>query len=477
MGPEISSQISLRQQVLNRKADLYKSLHLTTWECLIAKPLVTLAMPVNLFVTALVTKVYPLSNPMIGLFSSLPFLANFLQLAALPFISKLKSSKGITIVFAVLNLLTWIWLGFMLPYIPRHDPNAAGKWLCTWFLISSFFWAICSVTWNSWIQDWFPTAIRGKYFGFRNALGQIATLVFMLLMGFLLYKWDYSVEIFQVIIFGSVFFRFISIGLQIATPLQTHKNTVVQEPNFSIQVSLLKKSHSFLIFTFSGVVFFFAAYCFGPFYQVFMTEHLNLSGWDLGLVNTLTQLGGVLSLPAWGLLIDRHGNKSVMVFSLVLWQLQNFLWCILEPHNRWLLYPMWTFGGIASAGFLLGQFTLLLKLIPAEAKDLAIGFNLAVTSLIAALAPILGGYFINWGLLHTTDVFFVFHLCFLVQPIFAIISALILFSVTEKSASSLTEVIYSMRNLRTLSGVLGLSFFVENTFFRSVLKKSRLDKF
>jgi hypothetical protein len=97
--------------------------------------------------------------------------------------------------------------------------------------------------------------------------------------------------------------------------------------------------------------------------------------------------------------------------------------------------------------------------------------------LIAALAPILGGYFINWGLLHTTDVFLVFHLCFLVQPIFAIISALILLSVTEKSASSLTEVIYSMRNLRTLSGVLGLSFFVENIFFRSVLKKSRLDKF
>ena len=466
MGSDFSSQMTIRQQVLKRKADLYLSLRLTTWECLIAKPIVTIAMPMNLFVTALVTKVYPLSNPMIGLFSALPFVANFLQLAALPLISKFKSSKALTIVFAALNTLTWLWLALMLPHIPRHDPNAAGKWLCIWFLISSFCWALCSVTWNSWIQEWFPLAIRGKYFGFRNALGQLATLVFMLLMGFLLYKWDYSVQIFQAIIFGAIFFRLISIGMQIACPTQLHKHAVTQEPEFSEQVQLLKKSRPFLLFTLSGVLYFFAAYCFGPFYQVFMTEHLNMSGWDLGLVNTLYQLGGVLSLPAWGRLIDRHGNKSVMVFSLVLWQLQNFLWCFLEPHNRWLLYPMWTFGGIASAGFLLGQFTLLLKLMPGQAKDLAIGFNLAVTSLVAAIAPILGGIAINWGLLHTGNTFFVYHLCFLVQPIFAIISAFILLSVTEKSASPIEDVIYAMRNLRTLSGVLGLSFFVENIFFR-----------
>jgi MFS family permease len=466
MGSALSNLMTPRQLLLERKASLQKSLYLTTWECLIAKPIVTIALPINLFVTALVTKVYPLSNPMIGLFSALPFVANFLQLAALPFLSRFKSSKKLTIGFAGLNALSWLWLAIILPHIPRHDPNVAGLWLCSWFLISSIFWALCSVTWNSWIQEWFPLVIRGKYFGFRNALGQFGTVIFMLAVGYMLYKWDYSVGIFQIIIYIAVFFRIISMILQMATTAKPHRHAVVQISDFNEQITSLKKSRSYLTFTVSGIIFFFAAYCFGPFYQVFMTEHLGLSGWDLGVVNTLTQLGGVLSLPAWGRLIDRHGNKSVMVFSLVLWQLQNFAWCILVPHNRWLLYPMWTFGGVASAGFLLGQFTLLLKLIPANAKDLAIGFNLAVTSLVAAIAPVIGGFLINYMQNKTHDVYFVFHTCFLVQPIFAIISALVLLSVDEKAASPLSDVVDAMRDLRTLSGVLGLSFFVETVFFR-----------
>jgi len=471
MGSALSNLMTPRQQLLARKARLQKSLYLTTWECLIAKPIVTIALPINLFVTALVTKVYPLSNPMIGLFSALPFVANFLQLAALPFISKFKSSKKLTIGFAGLNALTWVWLALMLPHIPRHDPNAAGTWLCSWFLISSLCWALCSVTWNSWIQEWFPLAIRGKYFGFRNALGQLGTVIFMLVMGYMLYKWDYSVGVFQAIIYGSVFLRVISMILQLVCPAEPHRHLVSQASDFTQQVSALKKSRSFLIFTLSGIVFFFAAYCFGPFYQVFMTEHLGLSGWDLGVVNTLTQLGGVLSLPAWGRLIDRHGNKSVMVFSLVIWQLQNFAWCFLVPHNRWLLYPMWAFGGVANAGFLLGQFTLLLKLIPSNAKDLAIGFNLAVTSLVAAVAPVLGGFLISYLQNKTNDVYFAYHLCFLIQPVFAIISAIVLISVDEKAASPLSEVVDAMRDLRTLSGVLGLSFFVELLFFRERAEK------
>ena len=39
-----------------------------------------------------------------------------------------------------------------------------------------------------------------------------------------------------------------------------------------------------------------------------------------------------------------------------------------------------------SAGFVLGQFTMVLKLIPSEAKQLALGLNLALTALVAAAA-------------------------------------------------------------------------------------------
>jgi MFS family permease len=204
-----------------------------------------------------------------------------------------------------------------------------------------------------------------------------------------------------------------------------------------------------------------------------MFEQLGLTAFQVGLLATLAQLSGALSLPAWGQLLDRYGNKAVMTFSLILWQAQNFLWCFLDPDNRDILYAMWIWGGATSAGFVLGQFTILLRLIPPTAKNLAIGVNLAVTSLVAASAPITGGAVLTWALGRWSDPLAVHHACFLLQPVLALLGSFLLLRVHEPQASSLTMVFGAMRNIRTLSGVLGLSFLVNYVFYRA--QKPRAD--
>ncbi len=233
------------------------------------------------------------------------------------------------------------------------------------------------------------------------------------------------------------------------------------------QLQVVLRSQSLLVFIAFGAVWSFAANCFGPFYHVFMFDQLGLSALEVGLLATLAQLSGGLSLPAWGHLLDRYGNKSVMTFSLLLWQAQNFLWCFLTVENRNILYAMWIWGGATSAGFILGQFTFLLRLLPLEAKNLAIGVNLAVTSLVAAIAPITGGAVLTWALTRWSDPFAVHHVCFLVQPVLAMVGAFLLLRVHEPRASSLTMVFGAMRNIRTLSGVFGLGFLVNYVFYRA----------
>jgi hypothetical protein len=153
-----------------------------------------------------------------------------------------------------------------------------------------------------------------------------------------------------------------------------------------------------------------------------------------------------------------------MVLSLIFWQLSMFLWCLVDPGNRVMLYGLWTWIGATSAGFVLGQFTFGLRLIPVEAKLLAIGFNLAVTSLVAAVAPVLGGWVISrapagWG-----GPLEVYHACFAVQPVIALLGAFLLLRVREPAASPFSAVVGAMRNIRTLGGVLGLSFLVNHVF-------------
>ncbi len=437
-----------------------------------AMPLVTMSLPVNVFMTALVAKAYVLPKLTIGLISALPFIANFLQIFSAPFIARWRPPKFVTVTAASCHLVTWIALSLILPWVPRDDPTTAGRVLIVWFLVSSFFAAIAGVSWNAWIQEWVPGRLRGKYFGRRNGTLQISTLTFVLAAGWALAHWEYSIPVFQGIIAVAAAMRVCSLRWQSQTPSLPRKPDPATALPLRRQIDVVLQSRSLLVFVAFGAVWSFAANCFGPFYHLFMFEELGFSAFDVGVLFTLAQLGGALSLPAWGPLLDRYGNKAVMTVSLILWQVQNLLWCFLTPQNSELLYAMWLWGGITSAGFILGQFTILLRLIPVEAKNLAIGVNLAVTSLFAALAPITGGKILTWALARwSADPLVVYHVCFVLQPVLALGGCLLLLRVHEPQASSLTMVFGAMRNIRTLSGLLGLTFLTNYIFFKAPRKE------
>ncbi|WP_233256614.1 MFS transporter [Opitutus sp. ER46] len=460
------------QPAAGRKEDLEKSLRLCIQDGLAAMPIVTMSLPVNVFITALVTKGWVLPKPAIGLLCAMPFAANFVQVFAVPYLSRLRPPKTLTVVTASLNLLCWFLLAALLEVVPRDQPNVAAAWFIGWFFVASIFAALAGVTWNAWIQEWVPSRLRGKYFGHRNRLLQISLLSFLLITGWVLAHWEYSVRAFQAVIVGSGLLRVASLYWQWVSPTQPHRHVEVPTLSFHAQLAVLRRSHSLLWFIAFGATWSFAANCFGPFYQVFMFEQLGFSAWDVGVLSTVSALGGALSLPAWGRLLDRYGNRPVMAVSLLVWQGVNVLWCTLTPSSNTLLYLIWALGGmtsmgaIASAGFVLGQFTILLRLIPLEAKSLAIGLNLAVTSLAAAIAPVIGGGVLSWALTRWTDAVAVYHACFLLQPVLATAGCLLLLRVHEPQASPLTMVFGAMRNIRTLSGVLGLDFLVNYVFYR-----------
>lgn len=453
------------------KADLLRSLRLCTAEGLMAAPIVTMSLPVNVFLTALVTKAIPLPKVTIGLISALPFLGNFLQIFVAPFLARLRPPKTITVVAAACHCVLWASFGVLLHWIPRDDPATAGRWLIGWFLLSSCFGAVAGVSWNAWIQEWVPGRLRGKYFGRRNSMTQLSTLTFVMVSGWVLAHWEYTIWAFQAIVALAVFMRYFSLRWQWRSPTRPRRQSLAPALPIGDQLGIVLKSRSLLLFIAFGAVWSFAANCFGPFYHVFMFEQLDLTAFDVGILITLSQLGGALSMPAWGRLLDRYGNKSVMTVSLILWQSPNFLWCFLTRDNAHWLYAMWIAGGVTSAGFVLGQFTLLLRLIPIEAKNLAIGVNLASTSLVAASAPIIGGSILSYALSGSSNAMTIYHWCFLAQPLLAFAGCALLYRIHEPQASSLTMVFGAMRNIRTLGGVLGLGFLINYIFYRPPAKR------
>lgn len=449
-----------------RKQALATSLRLCTIEGLAATPLVMMSLPVNIVLVALFTKVFELPKSSIGLITALPFACNFLQLFLSPFLSRWRSAKTVTLVASLCHLASWIAFAILLSFLPRDDARLAGYWLAAWFFISSFCQSITGISWSAWIQEWIPSRLRGKYFGRRNRLIQISNLAFLLLAGWALSRWDYALPVFQILILTAAALRALSIYWQFKMPARARHPDPAQPLSLSRQISLLRHAVSFRRFVFFGAVWSFGANAFGPFYHVFMFEELALSAFQVGQLSIIAALGAALSMPAWGQFLDRFGNKSVMAVSLILWQTQNLVWCFLTPENRDLLYPMWAWGGITSAGFFLGMFTLLLKLLPPEARNLAIGYNVAVTSLFAALAPALGGFLLTWALNTYSNPLAIYHLAFLVQPILALAAVFLLLRVEEPAAAPLGQVVGAMRNIRSISSVFGLGFLMNYVFYR-----------
>lgn len=452
-----------------RKENLARSFRLCTGEGLVAMPIVLITQPVNVVLAALFTKLLHLPNHTIGIISALPFVCNFLQVGLSPLLARWFSAKSISLVGSGLHTLAWTVFCVMLGFLPTDDPVAAGLWVGLWFFASSFCSSITGVSWNAWVQEWVPARLRGKYFGRRNRLLQFSSLSFLLLAGWVLATWNYSRTAFQLVVALAVSLRLLSILWQIRMPTEATARPPVRSASFSAQLLTLRQNQPYLRFIVFGVVWSFASNLFGPFYHVFMFQELNLSAFNVGLLSVCAACGAALTMPAWGALLDRFGNKGVMAVSFALWQAQNFGWCFITPDNSEWLYVMWIFGGATNAGFFLGMFTLMLKLLPVPARNLAIGVNLAITSLFAAVAPVIGGAILENFLIGRASLG-VYHACFLVQPLLSIIVLWLLLRIREPAASSLTHVVGAMSNVRTIASLSGLSFLANYIYYRNPRK-------
>lgn len=457
---------------------MHRNLRLCTEEGLFATPWSIVSVPGNVFLAALLTSVLGVSESAYGWIVSLPAWANALQLLSIPWLSRYVSARNLTLWFSTANALLWLLFVSTVHLIPTESPQLMGRLLILYFLLISFTLSISAVSWMSWIQEWIPERVRGKYFGKRNRAMGLISVAFILLAGETFARMGESLLAFQALIGVCVLLRLLSIYLisHIYTPW-SKPEPMIHADWRSRYGDLLKPGgfRSYLIF---AALLAFGFSIVGPFAPVFMTQFLDFSIGRQTHLLILASMASALAMPFWGRLCDRFGCRPVIITTGILWMVQNYLWVILTPQTVWLLYPMWLWGGGLSGGVILGGFNLILKLTPVHLKSAAISLHLAVTSIAAAIAPVLAGLFLSMsfsGWLESTEIRY--RLLFFLQPTWVLLSFFVLVRVAEpKSAdlSSFSGAFRTMRNVMVQSGVMLVANF---TFFRRENKsaRSRLD--
>jgi predicted MFS family arabinose efflux permease len=252
--------------------------------------------------------------------------------------------------------------------------------------------------------------------------------------------------------------RVVSILIQMRIHAPPQKQPEEHDTDTRSQLRCLAASSPYVWTVAFGTLWALTTSFFGPFFMRFMIEGLEMQANEINRLIIISNVTGALSLPAIGHLIDRHGGRAVLMFSMVATLVPSMTWCLATPDRNGFLVWLWVSGGIWNAAILLAQFNLLLKVVPVGAKTLAVSLNVALSALASAMAPIAGGAALEHLRASGVSALNAYQILALIHHILPLSCLLVLRRIQEPKSTSFNELFGAMRSGRTIAALLGATF-------------------
>jgi len=126
-----------------------------------------------------------------------------------------------------------------------------------------------------------------------------------------------------------------------------------------------------------------------PFYAIYATSSIGLTGAMLGLL-ALAYLGAdTLSNLLWGYLGDRTGFRLVLLISLAIWILATLI--LLGLHSPVAMFIAFFGLGAAQSGYMMAAQTMILEFGTREEMPMRIAISSSAEGITASISPIVGG--------------------------------------------------------------------------------------
>jgi len=130
-----------------------------------------------------------------------------------------------------------------------------------------------------------------------------------------------------------------------------------------------------------------------PFYIIYASSTIELSGKNLGLLS-LAYLGAdTVSNLVWGYLGDRTGFKLIMLASLVLWVAATVL--LINAHDFALIFAAFAGLGGAQSGYMMSAGTMILEFGDRDEMPMRIALSSTAEGIMASAGPLIGGLIAN----------------------------------------------------------------------------------
>jgi MFS family permease len=342
------------------------------------------------------------SNLMIGLLAAIPPLAQLIQIPSIYLVEKYRIRRAITVYATASSRIFWLVIA-LIPFL--FSIEAGLTFLMVALLLYAAFGAIGSSSWNPWMRDLVPQDRLGAFFSKRMSLAARLGIPLSLAAGFYIDYWKKLFPAYELYGYSILFFLGFLAGMLgvyfISTIPEPRMAPLVGKPSF---LKLL--SQPFKDANFKNLLMFLGSWNFAvnlaaPFFTVYMLTLLQLDMSFIIALLVLSQLTSIAFLRIWGRFSDRFSNKSVLGVSGPLFMLCILAWTFTTLPEKYvltipLLIAIHIFMGISTAGVTLASGNIGLKLAPKGQATAYLAANSLVNSVMAGIAPILGGMFADF---------------------------------------------------------------------------------
>ncbi len=324
------------------------------------------------------------------------------------------------IVMLALGLL--VWKGIII--------NNSAIILIILYTIGVICGSLGGPAWFSWMGDLVQEEKRGNYFSKRSRITGAISMATTLIAAFLL---DYTKAIgliligFAIISLISAIGRFIS--LYFLVKQYEPKSKIEKESYFSF-IQFLKKApfNNYGKFVFYVGLMTLATNFAGPFFTVYMLKELNYSyAWFMA-VNLAGTLFTIMSIPFWGKIGDKYGNKTLLKIGGIVVIFNPIFW-IFSGNPIYLIFTAQLFAGFGWAAFNLGASNYIYDAVTPQRRAICVAYYTMINGICVFIGASSGGLFAQYVHVNFMNIFL---LIFLISGILrGIISIIFLPKIKE----------------------------------------------
>ncbi|MDG2071818.1 MAG: MFS transporter, partial [Pseudomonadales bacterium] len=300
-----------------------------------------------------------------------------------------KKMLGITLFISVLMRLQILFIALTGLFL-----GASGNaiWLIIFFMVlMGIFQGVSVVMMNSLRARVIPVRRRGMVAGWRNFLSSGTTAILAYFAGG--YFIDHNVlgDGYAALFLLAFVIASLGIGTLAFTKeppgiaLRKRENVI---QSFKAVPGLLRGNPAFARFFVVGTLGSIGRMAM-PFYILYASTQMEISGAMLGVLTTIWMLAGTATNIVWGSIADRSGYRLVLIVTLSLWTFSHFQLLFVDGILGVMLF--FALFGTSSSGFMQARQNMVLELGLEEDIPLRIAVSNMANNMVAGVGPMLGG--------------------------------------------------------------------------------------